>query len=117
MATHEPIQPLRLKLKKSEQLEIDWSDGRRSIYSLRLLRRRCPCANCQGERDLLGRQLLPVVRTAYDGPITALGAELVGNYAVRILWSDQHATGIYSFDYLRQLPSEAIASAGNDRQR
>ena len=117
METHKPIQPLRLKLKKSEHLEIDWSDGCRSIHSLRLLRRLCPCANCQGERDLLGRQLLPVVRTAYDGPITALGAELVGNYAVRILWSDQHATGIYSFDYLRQLPSEAIASAGNDRQR
>ena len=30
-------------------------------------------------------------------------AELVGNYALRIEWSDQHASGIYSWDYLRQI--------------
>ena len=63
----------------------------------------CPCAGCQGERDLLGRTLMPVIRTTYDGPITAMSAELVGNYALRIVWSDQHSTGIYSYTYLRGL--------------
>jgi len=39
----------------------------------------------------------------YSQPLTATTAELVGNYALRIDWSDQHGTGIYSFDYLRQI--------------
>ncbi len=100
-----PVEPVRIALKKSEALDIEWSDGEKSHFELRFLRRMCPCAGCQGERDLLGRTLLPVVRTTYDGPITATGAELVGNYALRIIWSDQHSTGIYSYNYLRQLSS------------
>ncbi len=98
-----PVEPVRIAMKKSESLDIDWSDGRKSHFDLRFLRRMCPCAGCQGERDLLGRTLLPVVRTTYDGPITALSAELVGNYALRIIWSDHHSTGIYSYTYLREL--------------
>ncbi len=106
-----PIEPVALNLKKSESLSITWSDGRESRYPLRHLRRFCPCAGCQGERDLLGRQLLPVVSTTYDGPITALGAELVGNYALRITWSDSHSSGIYSFRYLREIdPANATAT-------
>jgi DUF971 family protein len=30
-------------------------------------------------------------------------AQLVGNYALKITWSDQHDTGIYSFQYLREI--------------
>ncbi len=99
----DPAAPVAMKLKKSESLTIHWSDGRETVYPLRHLRRMCPCAGCQGERDLLGRTLLPVISTTYDGPITALGAELVGNYAIRIIWSDSHSSGIYSFRYLRQI--------------
>jgi hypothetical protein len=33
----------------------------------------------------------------------AVDAELVGNYAVRIRFSDGHAAGIYSWDYLREI--------------
>ena len=35
--------------------------------------------------------------------LTALHVELVGNYAVHFTFSDQHATGIYSFKILREL--------------
>ena len=48
-------------------------------------------------------RLLPIVQTTYDGPITAKGAELVGNYALRIDFSDGHSTGIYTFEFLREL--------------
>ena len=98
-----PVEPVRIALKKSTSLDIEWSDGLSSHFELRFLRRMCPCAGCQGERDLLGRTILPVVRTTYDGPITAINAELVGNYALRMVWSDQHSTGIYSYTYLRSL--------------
>jgi DUF971 family protein len=40
---------------------------------------------------------------AHKGPITALNAELVGNYAIKIHFSDGHDTGIYSWDYLRSI--------------
>jgi DUF971 family protein len=95
--------PVDLHLRKAEALEITWGDGHKSVLPLRFLRKMCPCAGCQGERDLLGRTLLPIARTTYDGPITATGADLVGNYALRIEFSDQHLTGIYSFKYLREL--------------
>jgi len=100
------VSPANLHLHKAGDepgLEITWADGRQCRLPLRFLRKHCPCAGCQGERDLLGRQLLPIVKTTYDGPITATGAELVGNYALRIDFSDGHTTGIYSFRYLREL--------------
>ena len=31
------------------------------------------------------------------------GIEIVGRYALNFRWSDGHATGIYSFQYLRDL--------------
>ena len=37
------------------------------------------------------------------GPLAAEAAELVGNYAVRITFSDGHDTGIYSWTYLREI--------------
>jgi DUF971 family protein len=27
----------------------------------------------------------------------------VGNYAIRIMWSDGHSTGIYSFEHFRKI--------------
>jgi len=36
-------------------------------------------------------------------PLHPVRAELVGRYAVQIHWSDGHATGIYTFSYLRNL--------------
>ena len=101
--------PVNLHLKKTEALLITWADGRQSEFPLRTLRRNCPCAGCRGERDLLGRTMMPIIPTTYDGPITATGAELVGNYALRIDWSDGHSAGIYSFQYLRELDDQTPA--------
>jgi DUF971 family protein len=103
------ITPTNLHLKKMEALLITWGDGLQSELPLRLLRKHCPCAGCQGERDIMGRTMLPIARTTYDGPITATGAELVGNYALRIDWVDGHNAGIYTFAYLRKL--DALARA------
>ena len=97
------LPPTSLHLKKTEALDLTWSDGRTVVFPLPFLRKHCPCAGCKGERDLLGRQLLPVLKTTFDGPITATGGQLVGNYAMRITFSDGHDTGIYSWRYLHEL--------------
>ncbi|MBL9207686.1 MAG: DUF971 domain-containing protein, partial [Opitutaceae bacterium] len=37
------------------------------------------------------------------GGVTVVGWERVGNYAIRFDFSDGHRTGLYSYDYLRDL--------------
>jgi len=50
----------------------------------------------------------PDVFPMFKPKITAKSASPVGNYAIQIEFSDGHATGIYSFDHLRQVcPCEA----------
>jgi len=85
------------------ELAIKWDDGGESYISLEKLRRHCPCAGCKGEMDILGN--------LYKNPeqkLTAAAFQLVrigsvGGYAVQPVWADGHATGFFSFEYLKQL--------------
>ena len=107
------LTPIRLHLKKDEKLEIDWQDGRRAAYTLSYLRSLCPCAQCRQVRqgEAAKKSLLMILPGNYSSPLSAVSAELVGNYALQIEWSDHHASGIYSFQYLRDIcPPETPAS-------
>ncbi len=97
--------PVEIDLDRKRALTIVWSDGVRSTYPLALLRRECPCALCRQSRLEQGGQRLPVVQPAAQQQLMAVAdtLELVGNYAIRILWKDGHATGIYDFGLLRSL--------------
>jgi len=105
MATDPHITPVKLDLKRDEKLEIQWLDGRVCVYSISLLRTNCPCAACKVVRqdDQKKKPLLQILPGNYSQPLSALSAELVGNYALKIEWSDNHGSGIYSFQYLRDL--------------
>src|SRR5512140_3751625 len=87
--------PVKLNLKKDEKLEIEWADGHRCVYTISYLRTMCPCALCRSVRqeDKPKKSLLTVLPGNFSQPLTAVSAELVGNYALRIDWSDQHASG------------------------
>lgn len=85
-----------------QEVAIAWSDGTESYYPVGRLRAASPSAETQGERDILGQ------RHGGHGPrdfsgVSVTGWEQVGNYALRFEFSDGHRTGLYSFDYLRQL--------------
>jgi DUF971 family protein len=98
--------PIKLDLKRDERLTIQWQDGQSSVYPLAYLRKHCPCATCKTFREEQAkkpRTSLTVFSKTSDGPLTATHAELVGGYALRIDWSDQHSSGIYSFQYLREI--------------
>ncbi len=83
---------------------MQWSDGTSTFYPIAYLRRMSPSADAQHTRNELAANPLAVLAASGDeGPLTALDAELVGNYAIRIRFSDGHHTGIYSWDYLRGL--------------
>jgi DUF971 family protein len=55
----------------------------------------------------MDRNPLAILPNSSKGALTALGAELAGNYGLRIEFSDGHSTGIYTWQYLRELASQA----------
>ncbi len=84
-------------------LRIRWDDDQVSELPLKLLRDACPCAQCAGEgAEPIPLELRPAVPP--EG-YTVQSAELVGNYALQFTWGDGHHFGIYTWDYLRSLPS------------
>lgn len=85
----------------SRELVITWNDGHVSRYGYRMLRQRCPCAMCVHEWT--GEQLLDASRVPAD--IRPKQITQVGAYALRVTWSDGHATGLYTFAFLRALGS------------
>ncbi|MEM9372625.1 MAG: DUF971 domain-containing protein [Planctomycetota bacterium] len=103
------IRPIELDLKKDEGLTITWSDGVRSYYPIAHLRRLSPSADARELRKQIKANPLTVLPSGAAGaePLVATDAELVGNYAIRIVFSDGHNTGIYTWSYLREIdPAE-----------
>lgn len=88
--------------KESRELVITYDDER-FVLSAEFLRVHSPSAEVQGHDGVGG--VLP--RHKETVAITAL--EPVGNYAVKIRFSDGHDTGLYSWDWLRKLCLEQTA--------
>jgi len=100
--------PEHIAVSKSKGIIIDWKDGHRSEYGLVYLRDKCPCAGCTGAHGTPPRQ--PTAQAEANNPfkmfqpaLKMLGVEPVGNYAIRINWSDGHNAGIYSWEHFRQI--------------
>jgi DUF971 family protein len=81
-------------------MEVDWEDGRRTTYTGEQLRWACPCAECRGEAGMPGR--LARVKVLNEDELRIRDVTLVGQYALQIAFESGHATGIYTFNYLRR---------------
>lgn len=94
-----PSRPANVAVDKiNKQVRINWDDGRRSVYSFEQLRAACPCAECKAyQADTNPLRGAAIVSTKLEG------AELVGNYALQLLWDDGHRFGIFTWEYLRSL--------------
>jgi len=102
------IYPTALQLTPDNRLLIDWSDGNKRVYRIRELRDACPCATCREKRSQPADPLaLPVLKQVQTQPLTISAMEPMGNYAYSIRFSDDHDTGIFAFDLLRQLGQAA----------
>ena len=103
--------PAHLDLVKDRGLTIKWTDGSECFYSIGYLRKMSPSAEARQLRKQMSENPLTVLPASFnsDQPLTALGAELVGNYAIRIEFSDGHNTGIYTWEYLKDIfqPAES----------
>jgi DUF971 family protein len=98
--------PRHIDLKKDRGLTIEWADGASSYYSIAYLRKMSPSAEARQLREEMATNpltIIPAGAARQSGPLVAEDAELVGNYAIRIRFSDGHDTGIYSWGYLRRI--------------
>ena len=92
--------PQNIRVHKGEGiLELIWDESNISRLPFCAVRRDCRCAVCVDEFS--GKQLLDPTSVPED-----LGLEdisISGNYALRIRWSDQHDSGLFTWDHLSDL--------------
>lgn len=97
------MEPLQIIEESDRQLSIKWSDDTDTQYSAAQLRRSCPCASCVNEWT--GEKILRNESVPDD---VAFGnISIVGRYALNFQFSDGHDTGIFSFQFLRNLVSDS----------
>jgi len=115
------IRPTEIKLHQgSRRLEVAFEDGAHFDLPCEYLRVFSPSAEVRGHGP--GSETLVVGKEAVN--ITAI--EPIGNYAVRLVFDDGHATGLYSWNVLYDLGTEKahnwqdylrrLADAGHQRQ-
>lgn len=93
-----PLAPAGITLhQKSRILEISYEDGRVFRLPYEFLRVYSPSAEVRGHGP--GQEVLQVGKRNVE--IRSL--DPVGSYALQPTFSDGHATGIYSWDYLAYL--------------
>jgi DUF971 family protein len=78
-------------------LKLTWNDGHSAEYPYDYLRGYCPCAVCQGHEAVHIRFFPP--RASVD----LVRIEPVGQYGLSLVFSDGHGTGIYRFEFLREI--------------
>lgn len=69
------------------------------MLQLAKLRKSCPCAQCITERENKPGSYIPLLSSVQ---LTVINIELVGNYALKLIWQDGHDAGIYTFDKLKE---------------
>ena len=93
--------PKELRVSKDKRsLTISFDDGEAFDLSAEYLRVTSPSAEVQGHSPAQ-RKTVPGKRS-----VEIMKMEPVGNYAVRITFTDLHDTGIFSWVYLRELGVE-----------
>ena len=90
--------PTKVNLhKKSAILELTYGDDSRLRFSAEFLRVHSPSAEVRGHGK--GQEILQTGKRH----VKLINIELVGNYAMKLMFDDGHDTGIYSWSYLADL--------------
>lgn len=97
--------PTEIKLRKSSRLlELSFEDGATFSLPFEYLRVYSPSAEVKGHGP--GQEVLQTGKEDVD--ITRI--DPVGHYAIRLVFSDGHDTGLYSWTYLRELGDNQAAN-------
>ena len=98
------------KREGGRAVEIHWSDGVAQSLTARVLRDRCPCATCREKKAAATKQSqsgvrsLNILSAAELQPLQVTGMTPAGSYAYNIAFSDGHSSGVYTLEFLRELP-------------
>lgn len=96
--------PTDISLKKSERtLTVTFDDGAMVTLPAELLRVESPSAEVQGH-GAGQKKTVPGKRN-----VAITNVEPVGTYALRIIFSDGHDSGLFTWDYLYELGRDADA--------
>jgi DUF971 family protein len=96
--TEKTPRPIDIRLHQASRLlEIKFDNNTECMLSCEFLRVHSPSAEVKGHGP--GQETLQIGKENVN--ITAI--EPVGNYAVKLVFSDGHDTGLYSWDYLYYL--------------
>ena len=89
------VWPEEIRLSKTkDSLFVKFDNGYETTLTAELLRVESPSAEVQGHGS--GQKTTP----AGKANVTIAAIEPVGNYAIRISFSDGHGTGLFSWDIL-----------------
>ena len=88
-------------------LALKFPDLSEILIKLKRVRLSCPCAHCRGEKDVFGNLYKPggsspILKNSYE----VRKVQPVGNYGIKFFWGDNHSSGIYTFDFLKNLSHE-----------
>ena len=113
--------PTEIKLhRQSGLLDLSFNDGVKASLGAEFLRVHSPSAEVKGHGA--GQEVLQVGKE--DVLIDNL--EAIGQYAIRLIFSDGHNSGLYTWEYLHELATHAdtlwqtylskLAEAGHQRR-
>ena len=81
------------KINSGKNLLIKFENNDEFTVSAELLRVECPSADVQGHGG-------PKIIVRNKGDVVINSIEQIGNYAIRIIFSDDHSSGLFSWDLL-----------------
>ncbi len=119
MSARAPVPAGLVLHKQSKVLEVQYEDGRSYRLPFELLRVMSPSAEVKGHGP--GQETLQTGKRE----VVVAGLAPVGHYAIQLMFSDGHDSGIYTWDYLYTLATRQdeiwadyfakLAAAGLDR--
>jgi DUF971 family protein len=89
---------------------ISFDDGFEADITAKVLRENCPCAGCSGEEVLLYKFTPQNKKPLTEDSFLLEKAEIIGNYAIQFSWKDGHNTGLYNWQFLKDLCMRLIVN-------
>lgn len=87
--------------RQNRQLSLTWERSEASLIDWTALRLACPCAQCRGEFGSSGLDADAIRGNAAE--LDLVDVVVVGRYAIQPEWRSGHATGIYTWEYLKEI--------------
>jgi len=100
------MKPENIEQISDQVIVVKWDDASEKIYFAQKVRSKCPCATCKDKEDKPQTSPFKILK-ANPNNVVFIGWEYVGRYALRFTFSDNHDTGIYTYEYLYSIGEEA----------